>query len=71
MALGPYDAGTRVRVADFTSQYRGHTGEVLSRSGSTHDVRLDGFGGSQSVPLLTPQLRDNPPASYVDYTHVE
>lgn len=69
MAQGPYNAGTRVKVADASSQWRGHVGEVLSRDGSTHNVRLDGFAKDATVPLLTPQLRRDLTEEVLDYSH--
>lgn len=64
-----FSVGDRVKVADEHSQWRGNSGEVISVSGDAHEVRLDGHGCGQTVPLLTTQLREQTLASHVDYDY--
>jgi len=66
-------AGSRVRIADVSSGYRGMSGEIQSIDGTTHRVRLDGHGCNQTVDFLVEQLRGDtgeiqPVAAYVDYS---
>lgn len=64
-----YAVDARVRVIDESSNYRGNSGTVISVDGSVHQVRLDGHGCQQTVPLLTAQLATEARASYVDYSN--
>ena len=62
-----FSVDDKVRVADESSAYRGHRGVVQAVSSDLHDVRLEGFGCSQVVQLLTGQLKADTRPNSVSY----
>ncbi len=69
------DVGNRVRIADDSSQWRGHSGLVVSQDTIDdtlyNNVRIDGHGAHSHQPFLTAQLKTEPLASPVDYSHAK
>ena len=64
-----FSVAQKVRVADQSSDYHGQVGVVIAVSGDDHDVRLDGHGCGQTVPLLTVQLKADTTTHPTDYTN--
>jgi transcription antitermination factor NusG len=63
-----FAVGTKVRVADESSEYRGHRGEITSVNGERHRVRLDQHGCATNTLLRTDQLQEDLTAHQTDYT---
>ena len=58
----------KVRVADESSEYRGHRGEVQNVNGELHYVRIDQHGCNNQVLLRTDQLQLDLTAHQTDYS---
>ena len=54
-----FPVATKVRVADGSSEYRGHVGVVVAVVDDTHQVRIDGHGCSSRVQFLSGQLQED------------
>lgn len=63
-----YSLNDQVRVADQSSEYRGHSGVVKGVSGDNHDVRLFGHSCAGRVVLRTDQLQADTRAVPIDYS---
>lgn len=67
-----FNVGDQVRVADQSSEYRGHSGDVMAVDGDNHEVRLYGHACAGRVTLRTDQLRTDTRttgAAALDYTN--
>lgn len=67
-----FNVDDQVRVADQSSEYRGHSGTVMAVDGDNHQVRLFGHGCNDRVTLRTDQLKADSRtsgAAGLDYSH--
>ena len=62
-----FAVSTNVRIADQSSAYRGHRGQVMRVDGDNHYVRVDQHGCHNRVLLRTDQLKEDFGTQLVDY----